>query len=89
MTYKTSIYIFHRSLRLDDNLGLIEALKQSDVVIPIFIFTPEQVGKNKYKSENAIVFMINALLDLNSYLKRNVLNYLYFTINNIKLYHHY
>lgn len=70
MTYKSSIYIFHRSLRLDDNLGLIEALKQSDIVIPIFIFTPEQIGKNKYKSEKAVVFMINALLDLNSYLKK-------------------
>lgn len=70
MTYKTSIYIFHRSLRLDDNLGLIEALKQSEKVIPIFIFTPEQIDNNKYKSDNSVTFMVNALIDLDSYLKK-------------------
>jgi deoxyribodipyrimidine photo-lyase len=70
MTYSKSIYIFHRSLRLSDNLGLIEALKNSDYVIPIFIFTPEQITKkNKFRTINAITFMMEALKDLNKQLK--------------------
>jgi deoxyribodipyrimidine photo-lyase len=70
MKYLKSIYIFHRSLRLIDNLGLMEALENSDKVIPVFIFTPEQISeKNKMKSLFSIVFMIHALKDLNRTLK--------------------
>lgn len=69
--YRKSIFIFHRSLRLNDNIGLIEALKASQIVIPVFIFTPEQItDKNKYKSNNAVKFMVDALLDLNSSLNK-------------------
>jgi deoxyribodipyrimidine photo-lyase len=65
MVYTKSIYIFHRALRLDDNIGLIAALKESELVIPIFIFTPEQItSTNKYKSLFAVRFMIDALIDL-------------------------
>ncbi len=70
MSYSKSIYIFHRSLRLDDNIGLIEGLKNSEKIIPIFIFTPEQItDKNKYRSINAISFMIQGLHDLDSKLR--------------------
>jgi deoxyribodipyrimidine photo-lyase len=66
MSYNKSLFIFHRSLRLDDNHGLHEALKESKYVIPIFIFTPEQITtENKYRSINAITFMIDALKNLN------------------------
>ena len=44
------IYIFRRDLRLIDNLGWINALNNEDnidKIIPIFIFTPEQINKNK------------------------------------------
>jgi deoxyribodipyrimidine photo-lyase len=72
MSYKKSLFIFHRSLRLDDNLGLIQALKDSEYVIPIFIFTPEQVtSQNKYKSDSAIMFMIQSLIDLGLELKKH------------------
>lgn len=65
MTYKKSLFIFRRDLRLDDNTGLLAALAQSDTVIPCFIFDPRQVGtKNKYRSSNAIQFMIESLQDL-------------------------
>jgi len=68
--YDKSIFIFHKSLRLNDNIGLLEALKNSKVVIPIFIFTSEQLGKsNKYKSSNCVQFMIESLEDLNNQLK--------------------
>lgn len=71
MTYNRSIYIFHRSLRLDDNVGLMTALKDSNEVIPIFIFTREQItSENKYRSRFAIKFMIDALIDLNMYLNK-------------------
>lgn len=63
-----SIFIFRRELRLEDNIALIEALKASDV-LPIFIFTPEQVIKNEYKSDNAVQFMIESLKELDDELK--------------------
>lgn len=70
MSYNKSIFIFHRALRLNDNVGLIEALKKSEQVIPIFIFTPEQITtQNKFRSLNAIAFMIQGLKDLSEYLK--------------------
>ena len=71
MVYKKSIFIFHRALRLDDNLGLLKALKDSDHVIPIFIFTPEQITtENKYRSINAIAFMIEGLKNLSESLHK-------------------
>lgn len=64
-----SIFIFRRDLRLHDNIGLINALKNSEQVIPIFILTPEQLVNNKYKSDNAVQFMMKALDDLEKQLK--------------------
>jgi len=62
--YKKSLFIFHRDLRIQDNTGLIEACKQSDQVIPCFIFDPKQVEDNSYKSENIIQFMIESLQEV-------------------------
>jgi len=71
MVFTKSVYIFNRSLRLSDNKGLIEALKESDRVIPVFIFTPEQItAKNKFRSMNGITFMIGCLEDLDGDLKK-------------------
>lgn len=71
MSYNKSIFLFHRALRLDDNIGLLEALKDSEHVIPVFIFTPEQITtENKYRSLSAIVFMIEALKDLSESLHK-------------------
>ena len=68
--YQNSIFIFRRDLRLTDNLGLIEALENSKNVIPIFIFTPEQIDKNSYKSDNAIQFMVESLTELEHKIKK-------------------
>jgi len=68
--YGTTIFIFRRDLRLNDNIGLIAALSNSKVVLPIFIFTPEQLVKNSYKSDNCVQFMIESLEDLNYRLKK-------------------
>ena len=70
MKYYT-IFIFRRDFRLQDNIALNYAVQHYKNIIPIFIFTPEQIdkSKNKYFSENAFQFMIESLEDLNLELK--------------------
>jgi deoxyribodipyrimidine photo-lyase len=63
--YENGLFIFRRDLRVIDNNGLNLANDICKKIYPIFIFTPEQVtGANKYKSDNAIQFMIESLQDL-------------------------
>ena len=63
-----SLFIFRRDFRLTDNLGFIKCYMESDEIIPIFIFTPEQAekDKNKYFSNNAFQFMIESLEELDN-----------------------
>lgn len=68
--YDKSIFIFRRDFRLYDNNGLNKALQESKEVIPCFIFTPEQIKNNDYKSDNAVQFMMESLTDLNNQLKK-------------------
>lgn len=66
-----TIFIFRRDLRLKDNIGLQYAIKNFENIIPIFIFTPEQItDKNKFKSNNAIQFMIESLKELDDDLQK-------------------
>lgn len=67
--FQTSLFIFRRDLRLEDNTGLIFALKNSKTVIPAFIFTPEQIEKNPFRSDHCLQFMIESLEDLQNQLK--------------------
>ncbi|MGM5481099.1 MAG: cryptochrome/photolyase family protein [Nanobdellota archaeon] len=62
--YDVSIFLFTRDLRLDDNSGLLKALRESKSVIPLFIFNPKQAGGHEYFSSNAFQFMITSLEDL-------------------------
>ena len=65
-----SIFLFQRDMRLFDNKALHAALERSDLVLPIFIYDPNQVSdKNKYRSECAIRFMQESLLDLEKQLR--------------------
>jgi deoxyribodipyrimidine photo-lyase len=66
---KKALFIFRRDLRLDDNTGLLFALKNADTVIPAFIFTPQQIEKNPYRSDHCLQFMIESLEDLEAQLK--------------------
>lgn len=75
-TYQTSLFIFRRDLRLEDNTGLIFALKNSDYVIPAFIFTPEQIEHNPFRSDHCLKFMLESLQDLEQQLKEKK-GYLY------------
>lgn len=62
---KNSLFIFHRDLRKEDNIGLIRTITESKKVFPVFIFTPDQVSsKNKYKSDASVQFMVNSLKEL-------------------------
>lgn len=70
MKHNKAIFLFRRDLRLADNKGLNLALKNSKTVIPCFIFDPRQcTKKNRYKSNNALQFMIESLKDLDNSLK--------------------
>lgn len=68
-TYKKALFLFRRDLRLEDNTALLFALKQAEEVIPAFIFTPEQIEKNRYRSDRCLQFMIESLEDLQEELK--------------------
>ena len=67
---KYTLFIFRRDLRIQDNTTLNEVLKNKENVIPVFIFTPEQVKNNKFKSDNAIQFMIESLKSLDNELAK-------------------
>lgn len=70
--FQKALFIFRRDLRLEDNTGLIFALKNAKSVICCFIFTPEQVENNPYKSNHCLQFMIESLEDLNRQLKNRL-----------------
>ena len=59
-----NIFIHRRDFRLKDNTTLIEMSKNMDQINSIFIFTPEQIKKNRYFSNNLVQFMCESLDDL-------------------------
>jgi len=63
--YENGLFIYRRDFRVVDNIGLNTANSLCKHIYPVFIFTPEQVtDENKYKSNNAVQFMIESLQDL-------------------------
>lgn len=81
-----SIFIFRRDLRLYDNLGMLELQKHTKEIVPIFIFTPEQItSKNKFKSNNAIQFMIESLKELKQEFKKRNGDMLFFQGDNLTI----
>ena len=67
----TGLFIFHRDLRIRDNIGLIQASSQCKKLYTCFIFTPEQISKtNNYRSINSIQFMIESLDELSKDIRR-------------------
>lgn len=62
--FKKVLFIFRRDLRLEDNTGLSFALENSQEVILCFIFSPEQIEDNPYRSDHCLQFMIESLEDL-------------------------
>ncbi|RPI99198.1 MAG: deoxyribodipyrimidine photo-lyase [Candidatus Aminicenantes bacterium] len=66
---RKALFIFRRDLRLKDNTGLIRALRDSEEVIPAFIFDPRQTGRHPYKSDNALQFLVASLAGLDRELR--------------------
>ncbi len=78
--YQFSICIFTRDLRIYDNLTLIKACSESITVIPIFIFTKEQVENNSRFNHNAFQFLFESLQEL----EKNIpLQFFYGDLHNI------
>jgi len=65
MSFENGLFIFRRDFRTIDNSALNNANSKCKRIFTIFVFTPEQVTKaNKFKSDNAVQFMIESLEDL-------------------------
>jgi deoxyribodipyrimidine photo-lyase len=70
--YKDGLFIFHRDLRIEDNTTLLEALKICHKVYCCFIFTKEQASsENRFRSLNALSFMIESLESLSTNIKKS------------------
>jgi deoxyribodipyrimidine photo-lyase len=61
-----SIFLFHRDFRVIDNNALNALSKISSHIVPIFIFTPEQVNpkKNPFYNKTSINFMKECLSNI-------------------------
>ena len=71
MTDTRGLFVFHRDFRISDNVALNNAGVVCNKLYTCFIFTPEQVTNNKYKSDNSVQFMIESLNDLAVDIKKN------------------
>ena len=67
--YKNSLFVFRRDLRLEDNTGLIYALKNSEEVIPCFIID-SQIMNNCKNSSFRIEFLNQSLIDVDKQLNK-------------------
>ena len=71
--YEKGLFIFRRDFRINDNVSLYALAEQCKEIYCCFFFTHEQVdSSNKYKSNNAVQFMIESLVDLDEQLKKKV-----------------
>lgn len=65
-----TVMLFHRDLRIIDHRALQVAADLKKPVVPLFVFTPEQVSeKNTLRSLNSIQFMLESLRDLANAIK--------------------
>jgi deoxyribodipyrimidine photo-lyase len=70
--FENGLFIFRRDFRIIDNNGLNLLNEKCKNIYTIFIFTPEQVGSgNKYKSVNAVQFMVKCLKDLSTEISKS------------------
>ena len=65
-----NIFWFRRDLRLIDNAGLYEALKQSKPVVPVFIFDRNILDKLEDKADRRVEFIHAALEEMQVELKK-------------------
>mgnify|MGYP000450683478 CR=1 FL=1 len=70
MDAKISIFWFRRDLRLDDNIGFLEALKGDFAVMPIFIFDKKILDKLP-KDDSRVTFIYETLQKMRAELQEN------------------
>ena len=68
MNSKVALFWFRRDLRLQDNHGLYEALKNNDSVLPVFIFD-QQILDSLSKQDARVEFIHKQLIKINKILK--------------------
>lgn len=69
---KKSIMWFRRDLRISDNIALYQSSKDSDEVLPIFIFDKNILDKLKDKKDRRVQFIYDSLIELNKKLNNNL-----------------
>lgn len=62
--YRKSVFVFRRDLRLQDNTGLIESIKNSDLTICCFIFDPLILNNPSFYRPKLFKFLKESLQDL-------------------------
>ncbi|GAK90522.1 deoxyribodipyrimidine photolyase [Nonlabens ulvanivorans] len=70
MSEKVNIFWFRRDLRLDDNVGFLEALKSDLPVLPIFIFDKE-ILDHLPEDDARVTFIYEELQRMRSNLQKN------------------
>ena len=70
MSKKVNIFWFRRDLRLDDNIGFLEALKDENPVLPIFIFDDEILDKLP-ENDARVSFIFETLQNMRKELQEN------------------
>ncbi len=68
MTNKIAVFWFRRDLRLDDNVGLFNALQGDFSVLPIFIFD-DDILENLPKDDARVNFLYDQLIQMDKELK--------------------
>lgn len=66
---KITFFWFRRDLRLDDNIGLYNALKAESTVLPIFIFDKDILDHLEDKQDARVAFIHNTLIMLKNQLE--------------------
>ena len=66
-----NIFWFRRDLRLHDNAGLYQALKDNNPVLCIFIFDREILDKLQDKDDARVTFICQTIQELNKQLKKH------------------
>ena len=67
---KIAVFWFRRDLRLHDNAGLYYALRSDYPVLPLFIFDRNILDKLENKEDKRIVFIYNAIQEIQKELKK-------------------
>ena len=71
-TFKKSLFWFRRDLRLDDNAGLYQALRQSEQVVCAFVFDREildALKKEGITDDRRVEFILESVVELDAALR--------------------